>query len=62
MDKNRYYYTVAEAAELLRVTPRTVKRWLTSGELDSRKIGGRRLVIIGPDLRPPTPEAENDGD
>ena len=36
--------TVAEVAILLRVSRRTVTRWLSAGVLPSTKVGGRRLI------------------
>ena len=33
------YLTVREAAELLRVNPKTVRRWIGKGELPAMKIG-----------------------
>lgn len=38
------YYTVKEAADLLRVHPRTVYKWFDSGKLERIKAGGRVLV------------------
>ena len=32
--------TVAEVAREMRVTPRTVQRWITSGSLKAARIGG----------------------
>lgn len=37
---------IDEVAEELRVTARTVQRWLKSGELESIKIGGTRRIFI----------------
>jgi len=38
-------YRVAEAAELLGVSPDTVRRWADSGKLASRRDAGGRRVI-----------------
>ncbi len=38
------YYTVKEAAQILRVHPRTVRRWLKEGKLKGKKIG--RIWLI----------------
>lgn len=37
-------YTRAEAAEMLRVTSRTIDRWLRAGTLQGTKVGGRWLI------------------
>jgi len=39
---NERYLTVAEAAERLRVTQETVKRWLRSGRLRGSRPGGTK--------------------
>jgi excisionase family DNA binding protein len=33
-------FTVAETAEMLRVATRTVRRWITSGDLVAHRLGG----------------------
>jgi excisionase family DNA binding protein len=38
-------YTVAEVAEILDRSPRTVKRWIKSGELYAESTGDRKTVI-----------------
>jgi len=38
------FLTVREAADMTKVTPWTVRRWLRTGELQGYKIGGRRLI------------------
>jgi hypothetical protein len=40
------WVSVAEAAAARRVSIRTVKRWIETGEVESRKEGGRRLVWL----------------
>ncbi len=37
--------TVVEVAELLRVSPSTVRRWVREGDVPAFRIGGRRLGI-----------------
>ena len=39
--------TVAEAAELLRVHPRTIRRWIRAGKLRAQTIPGRGSHGIG---------------
>jgi excisionase family DNA binding protein len=41
---DRLAYTIAEAADVLRVTPSTIYRWIATDKLRTIKIGGRRLV------------------
>lgn len=48
--KERNYYTVSEAAELLDVSPSTVWRWIQAGKLPAYRVGGRALRIRKPDL------------
>lgn len=38
------YLTVNEAADVARVKPNTVRRWMTAGRLTKYKIEGRVLV------------------
>jgi excisionase family DNA binding protein len=38
------YYTVKEAAALLRITEGTLFRLIKSRKIDSRLLGGRRLI------------------
>lgn len=37
--------TLAEAAELARVSIDTIRRWASSGKIRASRIGGRRVVI-----------------
>lgn len=37
-------YTVQELANLLRLTPQTVRRFLKEGRIPARKVGGKWLV------------------
>ena len=43
---DRIALTVAEAAERLGVHERTMYRWVKSGEVPSRRVGGRVLVPV----------------
>lgn len=40
-----YYLTPLEAAKVLKVDRRTIYRWLRSGEIDARKIGGTWRIM-----------------
>jgi excisionase family DNA binding protein len=40
------YLTVQEAADLLRVTPRTIRNRITDGLLPAKKIAGSRKVLL----------------
>jgi excisionase family DNA binding protein len=42
--------TVAEAAEMLRVSPSTVRRWIREGEIRAYRIGRRRIGLRPSDL------------
>ncbi len=44
------YYTVAEAARLLRVSPPTIWRWIESGSLPALRVGKRAIRIRRKDL------------
>jgi len=37
--------TIAEAAEVLRVSQSTLRRWIRLGLIPSRKLGRRRLLL-----------------
>ena len=43
------FYTVAQIAEILDVSQRTVRRWIDSGELIAHRLG-RNLRISGGDF------------
>lgn len=54
-----HYMRAAVIAQLLGVSERTVRRWIASKELPSRKLGGARLVaradierLLSPDWEP----------
>jgi len=44
------YCTVAEAAELLRVSEPTIRRWIDSGRLPASRVGARAIRIRRRDL------------
>jgi excisionase family DNA binding protein len=44
-------FTPEEAAEALRVKPRTVMEWLRQGKLRGVKLGGKLWRVKGSDLR-----------
>lgn len=39
------YLSIAEAADALGVTPRTVRRYIAAGTLEARRIGGSTIRI-----------------
>lgn len=39
------YLTVAEAAELLRVSVSTIRRWIRDGTMSAHRVGRRRLLL-----------------
>jgi excisionase family DNA binding protein len=50
MEKNERFYTVAEAAKILRFSPLTIYRWIKSRKLKAKKIGGKSYRIKASDL------------
>jgi len=44
------YYTVREAADVLRVSVPTVRRWIRSGQLKAYRVGKRSIRISSSDL------------
>lgn len=44
------FYTTEEVAEILKVTPETIRRYVRTGELRSIKLGGRIIRIGNIDL------------
>lgn len=40
-------YTLQEAAEILKVTHRSIHRYMKDGRLESRKVGGRWRITQG---------------
>lgn len=49
-DEGIEFFTIAEIAELLRVSSRTVRRWVRARDLIAHKIGGAIRIAEG-DLR-----------
>jgi excisionase family DNA binding protein len=44
------YFTVAQAARLLAVSPSTIWRWIDAGKLQAYRLGGRTIRIRRSDL------------
>ncbi len=44
MEEQRDWLTTAEVAAELGITPMRVRQWLTSGDLQSQKVGGTHLI------------------
>ena len=44
------YLSVTEAAELLRVAPSTIRRWIREGDVPAYRIGRRRVALRRADL------------
>ena len=51
-------YTTKESQDFLRVSERTMKRWLKGGIIQANKIGGRYRILGRELLRVVSPEAE----
>jgi len=54
----RRYLTIEEAAATLRVSERTVRRWIARGNLDAQKVGGTVRIAnaaVGTGRRTPRP-------
>jgi excisionase family DNA binding protein len=47
---NEEYLTVAEAANLVRVSPSTIRRWIREGNLPAYRLGPRRVGLKRDDL------------
>jgi len=45
------FYTVDEVADKLQVTPPTVRKWISQGDLLACRIGGGRLRIRNDDYK-----------
>ena len=39
------YYTIGEVAEMLKVNPESVRRWVRKGELSAIKLGGKYIRV-----------------
>ena len=50
-NNNSQYYTTEEVAEMLKVTPDSVRRWIRSGKLKSIKLSGKFIRISQEDLQ-----------
>lgn len=49
-NNNSQYYTTEEVAEMLKVTPDSVRRWIRDGKLKSIKLSGKFIRISQADL------------
>ena len=49
-EEERDYYTVSEAADLLRVSRPTVWRWINDGALTAYRVGARTIRVRRADL------------
>ena len=50
-NNNSQYYTTEEVAEMLKVTPDSVRRWIRDGKLKSIKLSGKFIRISQEDLQ-----------
>lgn len=50
MDKKPTYYTIEEVAEMLKVNPESVRRWVRSKQLPAIKLGGKYIRVEASDL------------
>jgi excisionase family DNA binding protein len=44
-EPEREAYTIQQAADILQVTPRTIRNWIKDGKIQAFRLGGRRLRI-----------------
>lgn len=56
--KPEQVYTTEETRGFLRISERTMKRWLKRGIIRANKVGGRYRILGGEILRLVSPEAE----
>ena len=56
--RSQAVYTTEEARELLRVSPRTIKRFLKKGLIRANKVGGQYRILGRELLRLVLPELE----
>jgi len=50
MNKKLNYYTIEEVAEMLKVNPESVRRWVRSKQLPAIKLGGKYIRVEAGDL------------
>ena len=50
MNKKLTYYTIEEVAEMLKVNPESVRRWVRSKQLPAIKLGGKYIRVETGDL------------
>lgn len=45
------FYTTFEVADILKVTERTIRKWINEGKLEAARLGGTKTVrVSGDDL------------
>ena len=49
--EEREYYTVPEAARLIRVSPATIWRWIEAGKLPAYRVGPKNIRVRKSDLQ-----------
>ena len=50
MDKKQTYYTIEEVANILKVNPESVRRWVRAKKLPAIKLGGKYIRVSAIDL------------
>ena len=50
MKNTASYYTIEEVAEMLKVNPESVRRWVRSKQLPAIKLGGKYIRVEAGDL------------
>ena len=55
------YYTIAEAAELLKLHPQTLRRWIREGKLPARRFGRQFRLTLEDIERVAQPLTDSEG-
>jgi len=50
MEQKPVYYTIEEVAEILKVNPESVRRWVRAKKIPAIKLGGKYIRILATDL------------
>jgi len=50
MEQKPVYYTIEEVAEILKVNPESVRRWVRAKKIPAIKLGGKYIRISAIDL------------
>ncbi len=50
MEQKPVYYTIEEVAEILKVNPESVRRWVRAKKIPAIKLGGKYIRISATDL------------